>query len=332
LRPVIIGGLIVNLGISIMLAVTKTITNNLTVFRLTVRLMGDSFEISIVGDNPVWANERIENAISEISRVEKLLSTFTDDSPVNQINRNAGVKPVKVTAEIFNLVDRSLQISALTHGAYDIAYYPVDKNANEGNFESANTIAIPYAVTYAGYKNVVLDAKATTVFLKEKEMRIGFGANSKGYAADRAKYILQMNGVSSGVINAGGDLLTWGFQPNFEPWTIAAADPSQEGQSFANITISNMAMATSVNADKYATINSKKSRSSKPKNGFIVSQIKSVSVLSPSAEFADAMASPVLAIGINAGLYLINQLNQVGCVIIDDHNRVYTSKDIHIAD
>ena len=314
-----------------MLAVTQTITSNLTVFRRSVRLMGDSFEISVVGDNPVWANERIENAISEISRVEKLLSTFTDDSAINQINRNAGIKPVKVTAEIFNLVDRSLQISALTHGAYDITYYPVDKNANDRNFESNTTIAIPYAVTYAGYKNVVLDAKATTVFLKEKEMRIGFGANSKGYAADRAKYILQMNGVSSGVINAGGDLLTWGFQPNFEPWTIATADPSQEGQSFANIDICNMAMATSVNADKYATINDKK-RSPKPKNGFIVSQIKSVSVLSPSAEFADAMASPVLAIGINAGLYLINQLNQVGCVIIDDHNRVYTSKDIHIAD
>ncbi|MGZ3757030.1 MAG: FAD:protein FMN transferase [Mucilaginibacter sp.] len=315
-----------------MLAVTKTLTSNLTVFRRTVRLMGDDFEISVVGDNPVWANERIENAISEISRVEKLLSTFTDDSAINQINRNAGIKPVKVTAEIFNLVERSLQISSLTYGAYDITYYPADKSVNDADSDNNTTITTPYAVTCAGYKNVVLDAKATTVFLKEKEMRIGFGANSKGYAADRAKYILQMNGVSSGVINAGGDLLTWGFQPNFEPWTIAAADPSQEGQAFANIAIGNMAMATSVNADKYATINHKKSRSAKPKNGFIVSQIKSVSVLSPSAEFADAMASPVLAMGINAGLYLINQLNQLGCVIIDDHNRIYTSKDIHITD
>jgi len=68
------------------------------------------------------------------------------------------------------------------------------------------------------------------------------------------------------------------------------------------------------------------------KNGFIVSEIKSVSMLSPSAEFADAMASPIMSIGINNGLYLINQLNQMGCIIIDDNNRVYTSKDIRIND
>jgi thiamine biosynthesis lipoprotein len=71
----------------------------------------------------------------------------------------------------------------------------------------------------------VLDFAAQTVFLKNKGMRIGFGAISRGYAADRAKYILQMEGVSSGVINAGGDLLTWGLQPDNTPWTIATADP-----------------------------------------------------------------------------------------------------------
>jgi thiamine biosynthesis lipoprotein len=135
--------------------------------------------------------------------------------------------------------------------------------------------------------------------------------------------------VSSGVINAGGDLLTWGLQPNFEPWTIGTADLTQLAQPYANIDISNMAMATSVNDEKYATIN-KKQIAVKPANGFVVSEIKSVSVFSPTAEFSDAMASPVMTIGINSGLYLVNQLNQIGCIIIDDRNRVYTSKDIHI--
>jgi thiamine biosynthesis lipoprotein len=316
-----------------MLAVKKTLTNNLTIFKRTIRLMGDRFEISIVGNDPIWADERIDSAISEINRVEKLLSTFSDDSIINQINRNAGIKPVKVSAEIFNLIDRSLQISELTYGAFDISYYSAEKSFRNFNLtESNHTITAPYTISCAGYKNVVLDTKATTVFLKEKEMRIGFGANSKGYAADRAKYILQMDGVSNGVINAGGDLLTWGLQPNFEPWTIATADPSQNEQPFANVDISNMAIATSINGEKYATINNKKESSINAKNGFIVSEIKSVSILSPSAEFADAMASPIMSIGINNGLYLINQLNQMGCVIIDDHNRVYTSKDILIAD
>ena len=316
-----------------MLAIWNTLTNNSAIINRAVKLMGDIFEISVVGTDPTWADERINSAINEISRVEKLLSAFPDDTIINQVNRNAGIRPVKVSAEIFNLIDRSLQISELTFGAFDITYYTADKIVRNTNSNTSNaTLTAPYAITCAGYKNVVLNAKATTVFLKEKEMRISFGANSRGYAADRAKYILQMNGVSSGVINSGGDLLTWGLQPNNEPWTIATADPSQSNKPYANADISNMAIATSVNTEKYATINSIKSNNTNAKNGFIVSEITSVSILGPTAEFADAMASPIMSIGINNGLYLINQLNQMGCVIIDDHNRVYTSKDIHIVD
>lgn len=309
-----------------MLAI-KTLTHKTVIFRREVRLMGDRFEISVVGDNPNWAEERIDDAIAEINRVEKLLSAFSDDSAINQINRNAGIQPVKTNGEIFRLIDRSLQISALTHGSFDITYYAADKDAIDSN-NTPIKIASKKAVSY---KNVILDANAQTVFLQEEGMRIGLGANSRGYAADRAKYILQMLGVSSGVINAGGDLLTWGAQPDNEPWTIATADPSQNAQAFANVNISNMAIATSVNAGKYTTIiNNKHLSAINTNKGFPVSGIKSVSIISPGAELADAMATPVMSMGINAGLYLINQLNQMACIIIDDHDRIYTSKDISI--
>jgi thiamine biosynthesis lipoprotein len=310
-----------------MLAV-KTLRSNSNIFRRTVRLMGDQFEISVVADNPLWAEERITNAINEISRIEKLLSAFSDGSKVNEINRNAGIKPVKVDAEIFRLIDRSLKISGLTYGAFDLTYFSADKTTPTLN----NVKASPVLNGYSNYQNVVMDDVAMTVFLKDKGMRIGFAAISKGYAADRAKYILQMQGVSSGVINVGGDLLTWGTQPNDEPWTIATADPDQKEQPFANVDISNMCIATSFNAEKYATINDEQNFNVvNSKKGFPVSGIRSVSIMSPTAELSDAMANPVMEIGINAGLYLINQLNQIACIIIDDHNRIYTSKDINIA-
>ncbi|ASU32597.1 FAD:protein FMN transferase [Mucilaginibacter xinganensis] len=314
-----------------MLAIkTLSHNNNSIVFRRSVRLMGNQFEISVVGDNPSWAENRFNDAIAEIMRVEKLLSAFGDDSCINEINRNAGVKPVKANAEIFRLIDRSLQISALTHGAFDITYYAADREEAKSDAGQINA-GVKTSVNKVNYKSVELNATAQTVFLQETGMRLSFASNSKGYAADRAKYILQLHGVSSGVINAGGDLLTWGNQPDNEPWTIATADPSQETQPFANVTISNMAVATSVNAEKYAVvINKKLSNTFNAKKGFPVSKIKSVSILSTTAELADAMATPVLAIGINAGLYLINQLNQMAAVIIDDLNRVYTSKNITI--
>jgi thiamine biosynthesis lipoprotein len=308
-----------------MLAI-KTLAPKSVIFRRTVKLMGDLFEISVVGNNPGWADDRIDDAIAEINRVDKLLSTFSDDSTINEINRNAGIKPVKADPEIFRLIERSLQISGLTYGAFDISYCAAEKNS--GDSVEASIKKTPGRINYL---NVELDAKAQTIFLKEQGMRIGFGANCKGYAADRAKYILQLNGVSSGVVNAGGDLLAWGLQPDDQPWTVGTADVSQKSQPFANVSISNMAAATSVNTETHTpSISRKKVSMVNAKKGFPVSSIKSVTIISPSAEFADSMATPVMSIGINAGLYLVNQLNQLACIIIDDQERLYTSRDISI--
>lgn len=306
-----------------MLAV-KNLTGINTIFAREVRLMGNGFAISLVANDADWANERIDSAINEINRVEKLLSTFTEESKLNEINRNAGIRPVRVDAEIFKLVDRALQISELTYGTFDVTY-PANQIAD------ADTKAAKRKLSLTNYKNVVLDAAKQTVFLKNKGMRIGLGAISRGYAADRAKYMLQMEGVSSGVINAGGDLLSWGLQPDNTPWTIGTADPSQAGKPFADVNISNMAIATSFNSEKLNyTGGAVPAGNIHPDSGFAVSKIKSVSIITPGAELADAMATPIIAMGINAGLYLINKLNQMACIIIDDHARVYTSKDIKL--
>src|ERR1700735_3401301 len=135
-----------------MLAI-KTLAPKSVIFRRTVKLMGDLFEISVVGNNPGWADDRIDDAIAEINRVEKLLSTFSDDSTINEINRNAGIKPVKTDPEIFRLIDRSTQISGLTHGSFDITYCTTEKELAD----AAATIKGKPALI--NYKNVELDPK-----------------------------------------------------------------------------------------------------------------------------------------------------------------------------
>jgi len=126
-------------------------------------------------------------------------------------------------------------------------------------------------------------------------------------------------------------LITWGTQPEGKPWPIAIADPDQKVWPFSTLNISNVAIATSGNYEKYALINGKKySHTIDPKTGLPVSGIKSVSIICPSAELADAMATPVMVMGVKVGLDLINQLQQIACVIIDDQNQVYTSKNINI--
>jgi FAD:protein FMN transferase len=303
-------------------------------YKRVLKLMGNRFEITVVGKEAAWAEERINDAVTEISRIEKLLTTFNENSQTAAINRMAGVEPVKVDKEVFELISRSLKISSLTQGAFDITYGSIDKSL--WNFD-VNMTSLPSKeaakkmVRLINYRNVVLDEKAGTVFLKEKGMRIGFGGIGKGYAADKAKLVLQEKGVQSGVVNASGDLAIWGTQPNGKPWTVGIANPYARFQPFSYLEIGDMAIATSGNYEKYAVINGKKySHTIDPKTGLPVGGIKSVTILCPSAELADALSTPVMVMGIKAGLHLINQMKNTACIIIDDEDKIYTTSNIKI--
>jgi len=162
-------------------------------------------------------------------------------------------------------------------------------------------------------------------------MKIGFGGIGKGYAAEKAKYLLQQNGVTSGIVNASGDLTAWGCQPNGKPWTVGIAHPDVATLPFSSLNISNMAVATSGNYEKFVIIGGKKySHTIDPRTGMPVTGIKSVTIICPNAEMADAMATPVTIMGIKAGLYMVDQLKGMGCIIIDDKNRIFSSKNINI--
>jgi thiamine biosynthesis lipoprotein len=265
------------------------------VHRREMRLTDTIFKITVVADDEDWATERIHNAFAEITRIEKLLSISHQQSQASLINKWAGIEPVKVDQEVYNLIDRAVKISELTKGTFDITQGPAEVD----------------------YHNIILNPKQTTVFLKEKGMGIDFSGVGKGYIADRVKYFLQMQGVASGVVNASGNLLTWGSQPDGSPWTVSAAALQQNNTPIADLNISNMAVVTAGNNGYFNT-----------KAGLAVSSIKSVSILSPSAELAGAMGTPVMMMGAKAGLSLINRLNQIACIITNHRKKIYTSKNL----
>lgn len=313
---------------------TNEVLSKADIHKRSLRLMGNRFEITIVADDAVYAEQQINDAVQEIKRIESLLTTFHDNSQTNLINRNAGIAPVKVDREVFDLILRSKRISQVTQGAFDISYGSVDSRL--WNFDQQMT-TLPNAATarqrvrLINYKHIILDEDKCTVFLQEKGMRIGFGGIGKGYAAEKAKGLLQQAGVQSGIVNAAGDLTAWGYQPNGQAWTIGIAAPDQSRHPFSYLSISDMAVATSGNYEKYVIIDGKRySHTIDPKTGLPVSGIKSVTIISPHAEIADAMATPVMIMGIKAGLYMINQIKGLACIIIDDDNHIHTSKNIHL--
>lgn len=299
-----------------------------------IKLMGNRFEITVCSDDALWAGARIDEAVDEIRRIEKLLTTYSDDSQTNQVNAMAGIAPVKVNREMFDLVKRSLKISALTNGAFDLSYGSIDKRL--WNFDQSMTSLPAHddamaAVKLINYRNIILDEEAQTIFLLHKGMRIGFGGIGKGYAAEKAKQLMQSKGVTSGIVNASGDLTTWGVQSDGSKWTVGIVHPDLAGTSFSHLELTGMAVATSGNYEKFVVIDGKKySHTINPRTGYPVQGIKSVTIISPNAEIADAMTTPVMIMGIRTGLDLVNQVKGLACIIIDDNNKLYTSKNIQL--
>jgi len=299
-----------------------------------LRLMGNRFEISAVAKDEDWAQHGIEKGVGEIQRLEKLLTTFSDDSQTQLINANAGIRPVVVEKEVFDLISRSIRISELTQGSFDLTYGSIDKSL--WNFDLSmkslpSSAVAKDMVRLVNYRNIILNDHEGSVFLKEKGMRIGFGGIGKGYAAEMAKKVMLEYGVENGIVNASGDLTTWGKQPGNLDWTIGIANPDAKDLPFSYLKIGNMAVATSGNYEKFVTLNGRKySHTINPKTGLPVTGIKSVTIISPNAELSDALATPVTVLGVKVGLDMINQMKQIACIIIDDANQIHCSKNIKI--
>ena len=299
----------------------------------TAKLMGTRFEITLVSTQEV-ANQYLNAAQGEIERIERLISSWDANSQTAEINRQAGIKPVKVAKELYDLIARSIEISKITQGAFDISYAALDPVW----FFDGRMKAVPSeserlkSVQNIGFKDLVLNAKEQTVYLPKKGMKIGFGAIGKGYAADATKKLMKSLGVSSGIINASGDLTSWGKKPDGTDWQVGISNPENPAKVFSWFPVRDAAVATSGNYEKYVTLEGKQySHIMDPRTGMPVSGIKSVTVFAPKAELADAFATAVFIMGIDTGIDTISQLPGMSCIIVDAENNIHHSPNIQWA-
>lgn len=302
-------------------------------FKQAMNLMGCKFDITVLADNEGEANRYINEAVNEMRRIEDLISSWDPNSQTSEINRNAGIKAVQVDDELYNLIKRAIRISNITDGAFDISYASMDRiwkfDGNSYNMPSDQVIA--KSVSKVGFKKITLDDATNSVYLQERGMKIGFGAIGKGYAADKAKALLFSRGVKGGIINASGDMNTWGKQVDGEDWKIAITNPMNKKESYGMLPLTKGAVVTSGNYENYVMIGGKRySHIIDPRTGIPTQGILSVTMFSPSAELADAMATSVFVLGVEVGLDRINQLKHLDCIIVDDQGKLHYSENIHI--
>lgn len=294
-----------------------------------LQLMGKQFALKAITDNRQCSKEALEKGVKEIQRIEALISSYQSSSETSKINLNAGKKSVVVSDELFALIVRSEKISRLTKGAYDITFAPL---YSVWNFKSQN-LEFPSEDSIARYKNLVgfnaieLNRAEKSVYLTKRGMRIGFGSIGKGYAANRAKKVMFEAGAKSGFVNASGDILFWGQPLTANAWSVGIKHPNDKAQNLGWLKVNDMAVVTSGDYEQFLMLDGERySHIIDPRSGYPVKNARSVTLICPDAELADALATAVSVLGPFEGIDLVNKLKNVECLMIDDKGEVYKSK------
>lgn len=322
-------------GLILLSAVVPGMAQESPAQKKVLKLMGTRFEITAVAESDTLAWNAVEAGIEEIQRIEKVISSWDPASQTSEINRQAGIRPVKVDRELFDLIVRAKKISQLTGGAFDISFASMDKI---WKFDGTMTTMPPEedvkkAAAHINWEHIITDPANQTVFLQDEGMKIGFGAIGKGYAANRAKAVMEkMPGVRGGIVNASGDLIAWGeSHTRQEEWTIKIQDPKDRNRALGWLKLDNMAIVTSGDYEKYVMFDGiRYAHIIDPRTGYPTTGIKSVTIVCPDAELADALATSVFVLGKENGLALINRLKNVECLIVTDDDKLLSSKNLSL--
>lgn len=196
----------------------------------SAHLMGSAFTFTAVSADDSLAWRALRAALRETQRIDRLCSYWDSTSQVVKINRLAGVRPVVVDQEVYDLIARTLKISQLSGGAFDITFasgdkiYKFDKQAHASLPDSAT---VRRSVRRIGWQKVQLDPVAHSVFLPEKGMRINLAGILQGYGVRRAAAVMKQAGITGGLVNGSGDVYCWGHQPDGSGWRVAIGDPAR---------------------------------------------------------------------------------------------------------
>lgn len=298
-----------------------------------VRLMGSRFDITIVARDSIVADAFIDTVVAEVTRIENLISDWRPQTQVSEVNRNAGIRPVKVDKEVFELTQRALYLSELTDGAFDISFAAMDRiwKFDGSMTEMPSAEAIKKSVEKIGYQSILLDSANSTIFLTKEGMKIGFGALGEGYAADKCRDLMISKGVQAGIVNGSGDMRSWGSHPSGESWQIGVSNPIEDNELFAILPLADEAAVTSGSYEKYVTFKGKRyAHIINPKTGYPVTGLSSVTVLGPTAEFANGLSTSIMVLGKKKGLKLLKAFPSYRAILVDDKGRVTSTKNLNI--
>ena len=276
------------------------------------------------------------DAIDELKRIQALMTTWTNDSEVSRINQAAGKAPVKVGDETYAIIKESVHAGDISEGTFDITFHTLHglwKFDEDLDPHPPSDAAVKARLPFVSYKNIVLDEKEHSVFLKKKETQIGLGGIAKGYGVDMAVRVIEKAGIPSFFVQAGGDLFARGKKPDGSEWSAGVRDPrGPDGSFFAMIPLTDHAFSTAGDYERSYVIGDKRYHHIiDPRTGQPATACRSVTIWAPTALLADEIDDAVFILGPEKGMKLVESIDGVGAVIVDAKNSVHVSQRLRPA-
>lgn len=287
--------------------------------------MGTEVSVYFWHEDEAEGDAFIEEIFAEVDRINALMSTYVEDSRISDINRRAADEPVVAGEELFQLIRRSLDISVLTRGAFDITYDSVGQHYDFRERRRPDDATVEAERAHINFRYVTLDQGKGTVRFAEPGVRINLGGIAKGYVVERGVDILRRHGVRYGVVTAGGDSRLLGDRRG-RPWMIGIRDPREDGKVAISVPLEDEAISTSGDYERYFDEDGTRYHHIiKPSSGRPVEGVHSATVIGPDAVMTDALSTSVFVMGVDEGLKLIGCLPDYEAIVIDAAGEIFYS-------
>jgi thiamine biosynthesis lipoprotein len=291
-------------------------------------IMGTRCAVELWSDDRARGEAAITSVFDDMKRIDRLMSTWKEDTEISLVNREAGKHPVKISQELFDLLVESVKYSELSHGAFDITYASVGYLYDFKKGVHPDQKAIDAALPGINWRHMVLDRKTLTVFFTRPGMRIDLGGIAKGHSVDRGIEILMKQGITRAMVNAGGDTRILGDRFG-KPWVVGVRDPDHAGKVFLRLPLTDASFSTSGDYERYFDEDGKRFHHIiDPKTGDSARKCRSVTVISDSATRTDALTKTVFIMGPEEGIRFIDTLSGVDAVAVGPDGKVFYSKGL----
>jgi len=291
-------------------------------------IMGTAIAVELWAEEQAGGEAAITAVMDEMRRIDRTMSPHKEDSELSIINRDAGRRPVPVSAEMARLIVRAAEFSELSGGAFDITYAAVGHLYDYRNRIRPSDAELAAARAAVGWRHLVLDSHAGTVRFTRPGMRIDLGGFAKGHAVDNAAAILRRRGIAHGMVSAGGDSRVIGDRRG-RPWTIGVRDPRRPGQVAAVLPLEDVSISTSGDYERYFDAEgSRFHHLIDPATGKSPRGIQSVTVLADDGLTSEALSKIVFVLGVERGMALVESQSGVDAVVVDAAGALHFSSGL----